>query len=43
MKSKYIKFRFSTARWEFWAYIMNHFPRVFGWCDKHLPIDTLPF
>lgn len=30
-------------RARFWGRMMDHHPRVFAWCNKHLPIDTLPF
>lgn len=32
-----------TKRWKFWSWVMDHFPRLYRWCDKHLPFDTLPF
>ena len=35
--------RKESIRWQFWAYIMDHYPRIYAWADKHLPIDTLPF
>ena len=35
--------RRESIRWQFWAYIMDHFPRLYRWANKHLPIDTLPF
>ena len=35
--------RRESIRWQFWAYIMDHFPRFYRWANKHLPIDTLPF
>lgn len=30
-------------RWQFWAWVMDNHPKIFDWCDKHLPFDTLPF
>ena len=30
-------------RWKFWAWLFHTHPKVFRWCDEHLPIDTLPF
>ena len=30
-------------RWHFWAWMMDHCPKLYGWCDKHLPFDALPF
>lgn len=30
-------------RMHFWAWMMEHLPRVYWWCDKHLKCDTLPF
>ena len=30
-------------RWTFWARMMDRHPRLYKWCNKHLPIDTLPF
>ena len=32
-----------TKRWMFWGWMMDHYPRLYRWCDKHLPFDTLPF
>lgn len=32
-----------TKRWQFWAWMMDHYPRLYRWCDEHLPFDTLPF
>lgn len=37
------KERKEFLRWNFWAWMMDHFPKIYGWCDKHLPCDTLPF
>jgi hypothetical protein len=37
------KERKELLRWNFWAWMMNHFPRIYDWCEKHLPFDTLPF
>ncbi len=34
--------RMENVRWRFWAYIMEHYPRVYKWADKHLPFCTLP-
>ena len=30
-------------RRHFWAWMMDHFPKLYRWCNKHLPFDTLPF
>ena len=30
-------------REHFWAWMFDHCPRIYRWCDKHLPWDTLPF
>ena len=30
-------------RWHFWGWMMEYCPRLYRWCDKHLPFDTLPF
>ena len=30
-------------RQHFWGWMMDHFPRIYRWCNKHLPFDTLPF
>lgn len=30
-------------RWNFWAWMMDYFPKLYWWCDKHLKYDTLPF
>ena len=38
-----IKFRLLTVRWKFWAYMMDSYPKIYHWADRHLPIDTLPF
>ena len=43
MNKTIIKFKLSTVRWKFWAYMMEHFPKVYWICDKYLSIDTLPF
>lgn len=32
-----------NRRWKFWARMMDHYPRLYRWCNEHLPIDTLPF
>ena len=32
-----------TKRWMFWAWMMDHYPRLYRWCDRYLPFDTLPF
>ena len=37
------KYRLETWRWKFWGWVMDHYPRLYRWCDKHLPFDTLPF
>ena len=38
-----LKFKLSTIRWKFWAYMMDNYPKFYKWVDKWLPIDTLPF
>lgn len=30
-------------RENFWGWMMEHLPRIYKWCDKVLPFDTLPF
>lgn len=40
---KILKYKTKSCRWKFWAYMMDNHPRLFWWCDKYLPIDTLPF
>ena len=30
-------------RWKFWAWLFEKHPKLYRWCDEHLPIDTLPF
>lgn len=30
-------------RENFWGWMMEHMPRLYWWCDKHLKCDTLPF
>lgn len=37
------KYQMKTQRWKFWAWMMDRHPRLFRWCDKHLPFNTLPF
>ena len=37
------KERKEFVRWHFWAWMMDHCPKLYWWCDKHLPINTLPF
>lgn len=32
-----------TKRWKFWGWVMDRFPSLYSWCDKHLPFNTLPF
>lgn len=38
-----LQYRMETVRWKFWGFVMDHFPRIYSWAHKHLPIDTLPF
>ena len=35
--------KLETRRWKFWGWVMDTCPRLYRWCEKHLPIDTLPF
>lgn len=37
------KKRKAFIREHFWAWMFDHCPRIYWWCDKHLPWDTLPF
>lgn len=37
------RMRKEFVRQHFWGWLMNHHPKIFKWCDKHLPFDTLPF
>lgn len=37
------KQRKEFLRWHFWAWMMEKHPKVFDWCDKFLPFNTLPF
>ena len=30
-------------RWNFWAWMIDHMPRIYKLCDKYLPFNTLPF
>lgn len=30
-------------REHFWGWMFYHMPRLYKWCDKYLPFDTLPF
>ena len=30
-------------RMTFWAWMFTHHHKLFRWCDKHLPFNTLPF
>ena len=38
-KSSKLEYR----RWTFWARMMEKHPKLYRWCEKHLPFDTLPF
>ena len=46
-KMNLLKFRLTYWRenwnWKFWGWMMDHHPRLYDWCDKYLPFDTLPF
>lgn len=35
------KYRLETWRWKFWGWVMDHYPQLYQWLDKHLPFDTL--
>lgn len=37
------EYRKELCRQKFWGFMMTHFKRLYGWCDKHLKCDTLPF
>ena len=37
------KQRLITKRRKFWHWMMRHYPKLYDWCDTHLPFDTLPF
>ena len=37
------KYRKRFIREHFWAWMMEHMPSMYKWCDKVLPFDTLPF
>lgn len=37
------KYRKRFLREHFWGWMMEHMPRLYWWCDKYLPWDTLPF
>ena len=37
------RYRLETWRWKFWGWVMDHYPQLYQWLDKHLPFDTLPF
>ena len=37
------KYRRELCRQKFWGFMMTHFKKLYGWCDKHLRCDTLPF
>jgi len=45
MKNKKFRwiYKLETKRWQFWAWMMDHFPKLYRWCNEHLPFDTLPF
>ena len=42
-KRALLKLALETKRWKFWAWVTDHYPRLYRWCDEHLPFDTLPF
>ena len=42
-KSSSKKIRKEMIRQEFWWWVMQHMPRVYRLCEKHLRHDTLPF
>lgn len=37
------RMRKEFVRQHFWGWLMNHHLKIYKWCDKHLPFDTLPF
>lgn len=37
------KERKEFMRYHFWGWVMEHMPKVYWWCDEHLPFITLPF
>ncbi len=37
------KNRKEFIRQHFWGWMMEHCPKIYWWCDKHLKCDTLPF
>ena len=37
------KDRKELIREEFWYWMMKHLPKIYWWCNKYLPFDTLPF
>jgi hypothetical protein len=43
MKKAFWKYPMERRRWMFWAWMMEHYPRLYHWCDKVLPFNTLPF
>ncbi len=38
-----IKYKIELARENFWFCVMNNHKRVFKFCEKYLPFNTLPF
>lgn len=35
--------RKELLRQEFWYWMMKRHPKMYDFCERHLPFDTLPF
>lgn len=38
-----IEARNERKRRRFWAWVMDRFPKIYDWLDRHLGCDTLTF
>ena len=37
------KYRKRFLREHFWGWMFDKHKKIYWWCNKHLPFDTLPF
>ena len=42
-KNTAVPSRKEIIRMKFWAWMYEKHPKMFRWCSKYLPFDTLPF
>ena len=35
--------RKEIRRMKFWSWMFEKHPKMYKWCNKHFPFDTLPF